>query len=137
MKWNVNRGWLASQRWIEGVLWVETLSNTTWMSRRAGTERSIRIQEPPELLGSVAWGHVRDHLPRRHVQCGVEVGGAVADVVMGPPFGDPGHQREHRSGAVQGLDLGRLIDTQHDRGIRRVQIEPDNIADLVDELRVR
>ena len=34
------------------------------------------------------------------------------------------------------LDLGLLIDAEHDRALGRVEIEPDDVADLVDELRV-
>ena len=36
----------------------------------------------------------------------------------------------------QRLDLGLLVDAEHDRALGRVEIEPDDIADLVDELRV-
>jgi hypothetical protein len=33
--------------------------------------------------------------------------------------------------------LGFLIDAEHDRALGRVEVEPDDIADLLDELRVR
>jgi hypothetical protein len=66
----------------------------------------------------------------------VVVGGAVADVVVCLACGHTGHQRQHRRRAVE--RLGRfLIDTQDDRGLGRVEVEPDDVADLVDELRIR
>jgi hypothetical protein len=34
------------------------------------------------------------------------------------------------------LDLGLLIDAQNDRPLGRIEIQPDDVADLSDELRV-
>ena len=95
-----------------------------------------QVQEPPELLGPMPRGHVGDHLPRGHVQRGVEVGGAVAHVVVGGRSGTPGMSGNTGARAVERLDLGLLIDAQHHGGLGRIQVEPDDIADLVDELRV-
>ena len=81
--------------------------------------------------------HLADHLPGGDVERGVEVGGAVADVVMAAPLGHPGHQRQHRRRPVERLDLRLLVDAQHDRRLGRVEIEPDDVAHLVDELRIR
>ncbi len=50
--------------------------------------------------------------------------------------GTPRQERHHRGGAVQCLDLGLLVDAQHDSRLRRVQVEGDDVSDLVDELRV-
>ena len=71
-----------------------------------------------------------------YVQRGEQGGDAVTQIVMGAPFGQPGHHRQYRRGPVQGLDLGFFIDAEHQRLFRRVQIEPDYIADLVNEVRV-
>jgi hypothetical protein len=49
-----------------------------------------QVQEPTELLGSVPGGEVRDHVARRDIEGGVEVGGAVALVVVGATLGVPG-----------------------------------------------
>src|ERR1700716_366076 len=32
VKWNCTCGFLASQAWTSGVVWVDRLSSTTWMS---------------------------------------------------------------------------------------------------------
>ena len=51
-------------------------------------------------------------------------------------LGDAGAHRQDRGGAVQRLDLGLLIDAQHDGALGRVEIQADDVADLVDEQRV-
>jgi hypothetical protein len=54
---------------------------------------------------------------------------------MGGALGSARQHRQGRRGAVQRLDLGLLIDAQHDGTLRRIEIQPDDIADLVDEQR--
>src|ERR1035441_3701432 len=41
VKWKWTLGWLKSQRWMAGVLWVEELSNTMWIARPCGTALSM------------------------------------------------------------------------------------------------
>ena len=60
----------------------------------------------------------------------------MADVVVAGPLGGAGQHREHRCGAVEGLDLGLLVHAEHQRPLGRVEVEPDDVADLVDEQRV-
>ena len=55
---------------------------------------------------------------------------------MGAPGRGSGQDRQGRGGAVQRLDLGLLIHAQHQRPLRRVQVEPDDVTDLGDELRI-
>ena len=43
---------------------------------------------------------------------------------------------QHRLCAIQCLDLGFLINRQHDGVIRRVQIKPDDIDDLIGKMRI-
>ena len=75
-------------------------------------------------------------LAGRDLQRGVEAGGAVALVVVGHPLRLAGLDRQRRLGAVQRLDLGLLIDAQHQRAFRRVEVEPDDVDHLLDQLRV-
>ncbi len=49
--------------------------------------------------------------------------------------GRPGH-RQDQGGPVERLDLGLLVDADHHRLLRRVQIQPDDVADLGVQLRV-
>ncbi len=69
-------------------------------------------------------------------QRGEQRAGAVPHVVVGPSFGEPGLHRQHLLGPVQRLDLGLLIHTQHDRVLRRRQVQPDHVGDLRDQLGV-
>ena len=55
---------------------------------------------------------------------------------MGPPLGESRGQGQDGLGAVEGLDLTLFIDTQHQGLVGRIQIQPDDVAHLVDELGV-
>ena len=89
-----------------------------------------------ELGGSVAAVDGAGDLAGGHVQRGEQGGDAVAQVVVGAPLGHPGHHRQHRSRAVQRLNLGLLVHAEHQRLFRGVQVEADHVAHLVDELRI-
>jgi len=85
----------------------------------------------------VLGGELADDLAAGDVQGGEQVGGAAPFVVEAAPFGDAGQHREHRGGAFQGLDLGFLVHAEDDGVTRRVEVDADDVADLVDEERVR
>ena len=57
-------------------------------------------------------------------------------VVVGPTFGLAEIHRQDRLRALERLDLGLLVDREDDRVGRRCHVQPDDIPDLVDELRV-
>ena len=73
---------------------------------------------------------------RGDVERGEQRSGAVANVIVGAPLGHTRHHREHRLLAVERLDLAFLIHAQDERTVWRRQVEPNDVADLVDELRV-
>ena len=77
-----------------------------------------------------------DHRAGEHVQRGEQGGGAVALVVVGHRAGPARLHRQRRLGAVQRLDLGLLVHAQHDRLLRRVQVQPDDVDELLLEPRV-
>jgi len=62
------------------------------------------------------------------IEGGKQGGGAVANVVVGYTFHVSKSHGEHRLGPVEGLNLGLLIDGEHDRMVRRVQIETYHIS---------
>ena len=93
-------------------------------------------QELAELDRAVPAVQVGDHVAVGDVERREQAGDAVADVVVGAPLGHAGHHRQHRLGAVQRLDLGLLVDAQHDRLLRRVVVEADDVDDLLHEQRV-
>jgi hypothetical protein len=96
-----------------------------------------QVEEAPKLLGTMPGRHLRDHLAGGDIERRVEVGGAVTHVVVGLSRGYPRHQRQHRRRTIERLNLRLLVDAQHDRGLGRIEIQPDDVADLVDEPRVR
>jgi hypothetical protein len=103
------------------------------MRRRALVDQ---VEEAAELLGAMPWRHLRDHLPGGHVEGGVQVGRAVAEVALAAPLGHARQQGQDRRRPVERLDLRLLIDAEHDRRLGRVEVEPNDVAHLVDELRI-
>ncbi len=55
---------------------------------------------------------------------------------MGLTFRNPDPHRQRRHCAVQRLDLGLLVHAEHDRVLRRIQVQPDNVGDFPDQLRI-
>ena len=51
-------------------------------------------------------------------------------------FGHAGAQRQHGARAIERLNPALLIDTEDDRFGGRIQIQPDDVAQLLDKLRV-
>ena len=93
-------------------------------------------QESQELLRPVAWHAFPDDEARLHVQRGEERGGAVALVVVGHRGSAPFLERQPGLGPVERLDLGLLIDAEHDRTVRWIEVEADDLGDLLLEHRV-
>jgi len=52
---------------------------------------------------------------------------------MGSPLGLTGTHRQERLRSIECLDLRLLVDGEHERLLRRVQIEPDPVPHLLDE----
>ena len=75
-------------------------------------------------------------MTRGDVEGGIEVGGAASDVVMGAPFGQSRAKRKDWGGAVEGLDLGLLVDAQHQRSVGGIDVKPHHIPDFLDKERV-
>lgn len=93
-------------------------------------------EETQELPGAVARHAFSDDQARLHVQRGEERGGAVALVVVGHRGSASLLERQPRLGPVERLDLGLLVDAEHDRAVRRVEVEADDLGDLLLEHRV-
>jgi len=79
----------------------------------------------------------RAHLTGGDIQRGDEVEGAVANVVMRLSFRLPDVHREDRLRPLKRLDLRLLVEREHHGIRRRSHIQPDDVAHLFDELRVR
>src|SRR5271166_2873726 len=73
---------------------------------------------------------VANHLAIEHAERSEERGGAVALVIVSVGSQATLLHWQPRLGAVQGLNLALLVDTQHQGFVRRIQIKPDHIAEL-------
>lgn len=77
-----------------------------------------------------------DHGPVGNVHRGEQARGAVPHVVAGAPPGHSRHHRQGRPGAPERLDPALLVHAQHDRALRRVQIQTDHVMHPVREQQV-
>ena len=68
VKCSVKRGWRISQRWIDGVLWVEEFVEHDMhveVRRHGGIDQ---LEEATELLGPMPRRHLGEHLPGGDVE---------------------------------------------------------------------
>ena len=91
------------------------------------------IEKGQELLVPMARFALRDDVPVEDVERRKERGGAVAVVIVGYPFDITQSHRQDRLGALQRLDLGFFIHAQDQRLVRRIEVQPDHIADFLHE----
>ena len=77
-----------------------------------------------------------DHLPGGHVEGREERGDAVPAVVAGSPLRPPRRHRPDGLGPIERLDLALLVGGEHQGSLGRMDIEPNDVADFLDELRI-
>ena len=94
------------------------------------------IEEADELLMAVALHAAADHRAFQDIQCGEQGRRAVAFVIVGHRACAALLHRQAGLGAVERLDLAFLVDRQHHRVRRRIDVKADHVPQLVGELRV-
>src|SRR5215211_5173886 len=100
----------------------------TCMAFGAGTV--FGVEEADELLMAMALHAAADDLAVDHVKSGEQRGRAVALVVVRHGAGSAALHRQAGLRAVERLDLALLVDRQHLRVGRRIDVEADDVADL-------
>jgi hypothetical protein len=95
------------------------------------------VEEADELLVPVPRHALADDAAIQDIEGGEQRGRSVPDVIVGHGAGPALLHRQARLGAVERLDLALLVDREHDRVRRRVEIESDDVAQLRGERRVR
>src|SRR3984893_15471204 len=75
-----------------------------------------------------------DHLSLQDFQSGEQRGRSVALIVMRHGSATALFQRQARLGAIQRLNLTLFIHAEHNRLLRRIQIEAHHIGQLLQEL---
>ena len=93
-------------------------------------------KEGDEVLRAVLLLAASDDLTGRDVQRGEQVERAVSQVVVRLPLRLAEVHRQDRLRPLERLDLGLLVEGKHDRVVRRVHVKPDDVADLVHDLRI-
>ena len=93
-------------------------------------------QELAEFLGAVPRMTGADDGPGFYIQRREQRRGAVPDVIMGASGRQARPHRQQRRRAIQRLNLALLVHAEHQGAIRRMQIQPDDVAHFVDEQRI-
>ena len=88
------------------------------------------VEEADELLMAMALHASADDLAVEHVEGGEQRRRAVALVVVRHGAGSAALHGQAGLRAVERLDLALLVDGQHHRVGRRIDVEPDDVADL-------
>ena len=94
------------------------------------------VQEADELLVTMALHTSANDLAFEDIESSEQRRCAMALVVVGHRAGSAFLHRQAGLGAVERLDLRLFVDREDDGMGGRIDIKPDNIAQLVDELRV-
>ena len=99
--------------------------------------RSSWSQELAELDRAAALVQRADHLAGGDVQRG-EQASQVPERLKSwvARAGVPGSIGSDRRRAIERLNLALLVHAQHDRALGRIQVEPDDVTDLLEEQRV-
>ncbi len=89
-----------------------------------------------ELGRGVALGSLAQHLTGLGIESRVQRQGAVAEILEAMTLGATRRQRQHRIEAIQRLNGRLLIDTEHCRVRRRIEVETNDVRGLGLELGV-
>ena len=92
--------------------------------------------ELQELLMPVAFVKITDDFSLKQIQCGEQSSSSVSFVIVRHGAAATFLQRQPGLRAVQCLNLALFIHTKDDGFVGRVQVEPDNIRKLFQELRI-
>ena len=79
---------------------------------------------------------LRQHPPGGDVQSGEQRRRAVPDIVVGVALDVAQAHRQRRLRAIERLNLRLFIHAQHHRVVRRVEVQPDDVAHFLDEERI-
>ena len=94
------------------------------------------LKEREKFLMAMARLALRDDRTVEHVERRKQRGGAVSKVVVGYAFDISQPHRQYRLGALQRLNLALFVHAQDQRLVRRVEVEADYVANLLDEERI-
>ncbi len=94
-------------------------------------------QEAKKLLVPVTPVACADHFARCNVERREQRRDTVTGVVVRLSLGYTRPHRKDRLRSIEGLDLGLLVDAQHNSSFGRRHIEPDHISNFFNKERIR
>src|SRR3954466_6205193 len=94
------------------------------------------LQELYPLLMAVPRHTGPDHLPVQRIECSEQSRRSVALIVVGHRAVAARHKGKARLGSVERLNLAFFIDRENQSVLWRVQVKPDDIIQLLHELRI-
>ena len=95
-----------------------------------------RRQKVAEIDAAVAPVHLADDCACPHIERGEQIRGAVANVVVRVALELARAHWQYRGRAFKRLNGGLLVDAQHERSVGRIKVQPDDVANLVSEMRI-
>jgi hypothetical protein len=101
-----------------------------------GNLRLDGVEEADKFLMAVTLHVATNHFAVEQVERGEQRGRSVPFVVMRQGSGAALLHRQTGLGAIKRLYLALLVDAEHDGVRRRIDIEPDDIAQFGDEVRI-
>src|SRR6266702_3448309 len=123
---------VADHQGLMGAVVVQDQMNV----QRCGHGLLDGVEEVAELAGAMPLLGLADDPAGPGVERGEQTGGAVTFVVMGAAFDLSGTHGQQRCGAVERLDLALLVHAEHQRAVRRSEVQAYDVADLFDEQRI-
>ncbi len=104
------------------------------MDDLAGRDVPLKgVEETNELLMAMALHVLPEHFASQDVKRREERGRAVALVIVGHRGAAPLLHREPRLRTIKRLNLGLLIEAEHNGMGRRADIEPDDVVQFLGE----
>jgi hypothetical protein len=94
------------------------------------------IQKGAELGGAVTPVGCADDLAGGGIERREERGSSVPAVVVSAQLGQSRTHRQDWLGPVQGLDLALIVGAEDERPLRRIEIQPNDVAHLLHQLRI-
>src|SRR5882672_893884 len=91
-------------------------------------QRNNLAQEGHKLLSGMAGSGLTENLAAGGVERGVERERTMPIVLEAVALGPPRAKRQHRVEAIEGLDRGLLVNTEHRGMLRRIDVESDHIG---------
>ena len=133
---------------LHSRVFLEPYPNSRMLVRGVVVENDVDVElgrdgpldlteESQEFLMPMARHAFVEDLASGHVQSSEEGRGTVTFVVMRHRSSTPFLQGQARLGAVQGLDLALLVESEDHGPLRGVDVEAHHITELLDELGIR